>query len=338
MSALINPSIYESLEFYHQLANGALSKYSLPSNASIRLLNYSENMTYLVASKDQQMKAILRVNRPGYHSRAELEAELIWIEAILETSTVSVPEPIAGKNGEYVQVLAHDNDGNPYHCVMFSFLEGTSLDEENEQDKISHFEKLGELTARLHNHSQGWCKANSIARPTWDFDTMLGKTPKWGRWQDGLAMTFKRKILFEKVTDIIKERLTSFGKSPERYGLIHADLRTANLLIEGDAIKVIDFDDCGFSWYLYDLAAALSFIEHTENVPHFIRAWLTGYKKIRFVSKEEEEEIPTFIMLRRLLLLAWIGSHIDNDTAKGMGTAFTDKTVDLAEKYLVQFG
>ncbi|MGJ7920827.1 phosphotransferase enzyme family protein [Neobacillus sp. LXY-4] len=338
MTAMENPAPYDPLQFFHKLAEQALTKYQYTKNATVRLLNYSENITYLVESNEAPYRSVLRVNRPGYHSKEELEAELIWIEAILSNSSIVVPEPIAGTNGEYVQVITRDQQGNPYHCVMFTFLDGRAPDEENEQGLVAEFEKLGEITARLHNQSQTWTTINPINRPTWDFETMLGSTPKWGRWQDGIEVTPERRLLFQRVAETIKQRLSKFGKTSERYGLIHADLRLANLLVEDGTIKVIDFDDCGYSWYLYDLATALSFIEHKENVPELIQAWLTGYKKLRSISEEEELEIPTFIMLRRLLLVAWIGSHIDNDTAKSMGAAFTDQTVNLAEKYLYQFG
>lgn len=338
MCAMNDPSNYDPLEFYHQMAGRALEKYSGTHQATVRLLNYSENITYLVENAVDPTRMILRVNRPGYHTKKELEAELIWIDSLMESSAIMVPEPIAGRNGEYVQTIATDNFGNPYHCVMFSFLAGYTPDEENEKGLVNQFVKLGEITAILHNQSRDWTGASLLNRPTWDFETMLGTKAKWGKWQDGVAMTPDRKLIFQKVSKTIEERLNEFGKSSDRFGLIHADLRLANLLVDDDLIKVIDFDDCGFSWYLYDLATALSFIEHKEYVPDLIQAWLSGYKKIRPLSKEDEAEIPTFIMLRRLLLVAWVGSHFDNDTAKSMGAEFTDQTVDLAKKYLADFG
>lgn len=335
MSAMINPLNYDSLEFYHHLAREALTKYSLSKDASVKLLNYSENITYLV--EDHSALTVLRLNRPGYHLKKELEAEILWLESLLESSEIVVPEPIPGINGRYVQEIKTENLTNPFHCIMISYLAGQAPDEDNEQELIPKFEKLGEVTALLHNHSQEWDGSRSINRPVWDYETTLGSNPKWGRWQDGIAITPERKMLFEQVSKTIEKRLKSFGKSSDYFGLIHADLRLANLLVENDTIKVIDFDDCGFSWYLYDLATALSFIEHKEYVPDLTEAWLSGYKKLRSISIKEEEEIPTFIMLRRLLLVAWIGSH-DNDTAKSLGADFTELTVELAEKYLYQFG
>ncbi len=38
------------------------------------------------------------------------------------------------------------------------------------------------------------------------------------------------------------------------------------------------------------------------------------------VSQAEEEEIPTFVMLRRLLLVAWVGSHAETGSRPVAGS------------------
>ena len=119
----------------------------------------------------------------------------------------------------------------------------------------------------------------------------------------------------------IERRLQRYGQGADRFGLIHADLRLANLLLEGPTTKVIDFDDCGFGWYLYDLGAALSFIEHRPDVPELVDAWVRGYRRVAPLAAADEAEIPTFILLRRLLLVAWIGSHAETDLAQSMGAS-----------------
>ena len=53
-------------------------------------------------------------------------------------------------------------------------------------------------------------------------------------------------------------------------------MRLANLLIDGDVTKVIDFDDCGFGWLLYDCATTVSFFEHKPEVPELLAAWVRG--------------------------------------------------------------
>ena len=101
---------------------------------------------------------------------------------------------------------------------------------------------------------------------------------------------------------------------------------------------MIDFDDCGFGWYLYDLGAALSFIEHRPDVPELVDAWVRGYRRVAPLAAADEAEIPTFILLRRLLLVAWIGSHAETDLAQSMGEAYTEGSCTLAEQYLARFG
>lgn len=325
-------SLQRSLDKFNQIANVAIRLYPLLTKTTIQLLNYSENATYLIKKTVTGEKYILRVGRSGYHTKLEMESELKWLKSIDQDSSIHVSLPFLGGNGEYIQVVNHENE--PYYCTLFTFLEGVAPSEENESELISQFEKLGEITGQLHDHSiNNGEKLNQIQRITWDFDTILGSKPKWGRWQDGMAITPERADLFSKVSEKIYSRLKKFGKEPNQFGLIHSDLRLANLLVEREQIKVIDFDDCGFGWYLYDLAASISFIEHKPYVPALITSWLKGYRQVRSLPEEVEFEIPTFILMRRLQLIAWIGSR-DNETTRELGSRFTEDTDILAKRYL----
>ena len=44
--------------------------------------------------------------------------------------------------------------------------------------------------------------------------------------------------------------------------------------------------------------------------------------------------LPIFVMLRRMLLTAWIASHSDTETARRLGTDYTDATVAMGERFL----
>ena len=57
-------------------------------------------------------------------------------------------------------------------------------------------------------------------------------------------------------------------------------------------------------------------METHPQVPDLRAAWLDGYRHVRAVSIEDEEEIDSFIVLRRMALLAWIGSHGETDLAR----------------------
>ena len=56
-------------------------------------------------------------------------------------------------------------------------------------------------------------------------------------------------------------------------------------------------------------------MEDDPRIPNLKSNWLKGYRKIRAISENDENEIETFIMLRRMALLAWVGSHIETPEA-----------------------
>ena len=89
---------------------------------------------------------------------------------------------------------------------------------------------------------------------------------------------------------------------------------------------------------MYDAATPFSFYEHESQVPKLLDAWKTGYRRVAQLAQADEQEIPTFIMLRRILLLAWIGSHAETETAQSMGIPYTDGTVLLCDEYLTKYG
>jgi Ser/Thr protein kinase RdoA (MazF antagonist) len=316
-----------------EIAEEALSHYDLPRNASVQLVCLSENETYKVEAPSGQRWA-LRIERPGYQSRNTLASEIAWLVALRQDGVVATPVPVTGLNGEWVQTVRIEG-AEPRSVVLFAWEKGTqpTID----MDLRQCFRSLGEIAAKMHDHSSRWTRPAGFERFTWDFETTLGNVARWGRWRDGLGMDATRIELFGRTAQLISSRLARYGTGPDRFGLVHGDLRLANLLLHDGELKVVDFDDCGFSWYMYDVAAVVSFYEHLPAVPGLIQHLLDGYRTVRAVSQAEEQEIPTFLMLRRLLLVAWVGSHSETDLARSLGVPYTDQTIALCSAYLASF-
>ncbi len=324
------------LECLRELATAALASYDLPPASPPVLINLSENATYRVEDPASGRRWALRVHRDGYHTTAGIRSELAWLQALRTDRVVITPVPVPGRDGDLIQKVGHPSMPGPRHVVLFDWESGA---EPSEKDHLTDkFGILGEVTARMHRHSERWGRPAGFERHTWDFDTSLGATPHWGSWRDGMGLDPEKEALFARTVALIGRRLASFGKRPDRFGLIHCDMRLANLLVDGDTVKVLDFDDCGFSWRLYDAATAVSFFEHEPHVPELMAAWVDGYRRVLRLPAEDEAEIPTFVMLRRMLLVAWIGSHAETDLAQSMGVSYTATTCPLCEDYLSRFG
>lgn len=326
---------HERLARLAMLARKALTLWDLPERPSVELVNLSENATYKVEAPDGRLWA-LRLHREGYHSENAIRSELAWLMALRRDGIVETPVPVLGRDGGLIQQAHHPGMPRPRNAVLFEWEAGAEPG--IGEDLRKPFEALGEVTARMHSHARGWTSPPFFERFTWDVETALGEWPHWGRWQDGMAVDPGRCDLFGRTVELIRQRLAAHGKGADRFGLAHCDLRLANLLIDGSAVKVIDFDDCGFSWFMYDAATPVSFFEHREDVPELIQHWCEGYARAGRLDQADVDEIPTFVMFRRLLLVAWIGSHAETDLAQSMGVRYTEETVRLCQDYLRRFG
>lgn len=327
MSGLYEDAFVESLRL---AVSSQLEQWGLSKATRLSLLTVSENATFRAEDPERDNPAVIRVHRPGYHTVAEIESELAWVTALREQEVVLTPQPLPTREGGLIVSFAHETGLR--HAVAFEFVQGRSL--EDSGDMQGDFARLGAITARLHRHAQRWRRPADFIRKTWDFDTTLGERPHWGDWREALGLSADGKALLGRCAELLRDQLSDYGKGADRFGLVHADLHLDNLILDGDRLAVIDFDDCGFSWYLYDFAAAISYIETSPRVPALQSAWVEGYRSVRPLSGDDENALPMFIMLRRMLLTAWIASHPETPYALEHGSAYTDGSIRLARDYL----
>lgn len=311
-----------------QLAEQALRQYPQPLQGELSLICRSENATFVVRLADGNRLA-LRVHRDHYHQRSEIESELSWLDS-LRDSGIQVPEALASSSGQRVLTVALDGQ-HSRHVVLFKWIAGEMPTTEIDPRA---FAQLGEVTARLHQHSKSWEKPAGFKRIVWDHQTMIGEHGHWGRWQDAPGLRVEDRPLIEKTLARVDRILQKYGKHPRRYGLIHADLRLTNLLLHKGETRVIDFDDCGMGWYMHDAAAAISFVEHHPRAQEWVEHWLAGYQRVIPLGEECLAVIPTMIIQRRIQLLAWVGSHATTEMAISLGDRWVADSLKLCEAYL----
>lgn len=312
--------IEQKLDLWPELAGGRAA-----------LINLSENHTFRIDLPSGE-KVILRVHRPGYNSRAAIESELNWMDALRADAGIETPQALPGRDGERVQVLGLA-DGQQRFAVLFAFEAG--IEPLETDDLTEPFRQLGELAARCHLHAQNWTRPDGFTRLVWTAPRILDAEGLWGDWRVAPGMDAQKIEVLGRLDAALRQKLADYGQSGDRFGIIHADMRLANLLIDEGRTKLIDFDDSGFCWFLYDFAAAISFFEDSPQVPALREAWLAGYAKHRALTPEDMDTIDALVMLRRMALLAWIGSHAETELAQSCAPDFAARTVALAEKYLV---
>lgn len=323
------PEVVADLE---TMVRRGLHRWDLPPDTAIDLLNLSENATFALRDPTNGHEWVLRVHRVGYSSAQEIRSELAWMTALRRDGVIETAQPLRAVDGAWVQTLESPSGRPARHAVAFERLPGQ---EPNAASDAPHwFERLGELTACMHRHARSWTLPAEFRRKRWDVGAMVGPNGYWGPWRAARGLDVAGTRVLERAVAFIEQRVERFGAGPERFGLVHADLRLANLLVDGARLRIIDFDDCGFSWFMYDFATAVSFIEHEPIVPGLLEAWSAGYRRIAPLSIAARREMATFVVLRRILLTAWLASHEEVPFAQQMGAAYTEGTVELADRLL----
>jgi Ser/Thr protein kinase RdoA (MazF antagonist) len=129
--------------------------------------------------------------------------------------------------------------------------------------------------------------------------------------------------------------MSEASRSDTEFGLIHADMRAANLIVEGgELVGLIDFDDCGYGWYVYDAVTMLSFFETDSRALRILNGWFKGYARIGRVGDAALRLMPTLVLFRRMLLLAWLESHPYARVPGLIRSRFGFDTARLAVRYL----
>jgi Ser/Thr protein kinase RdoA (MazF antagonist) len=310
-------------------AAAALQHYGLPPDAGLRLISLSENAAYRVTGTGLGKDLVLRLHRPGYRNLAEIQSELAWIEAIRAQTQVVSPAIHRTVRGE--AVCTFNGAHGPQHAVAFDFAAGAAP---ADADLIATSARLGSIAATLHLHAAAWAMPPHFVRPVWDVETAIGTTAHWGSWRHNIHVGAPEHVVLGAADAAVRQRIAGYGSPSRRWGLIHGDMRQANLLVDDTVTRLIDFDDCGFSWHMYDLACTLTFIEHRADVESILAALLGSYLATVTLEVSDLAIIPSMVMLRRLLLVGWFATHSHAVEAKTERRRFVTDTVGIAERYL----
>lgn len=214
---------------------------------------------------------------------------------VREDLHVTTPRPVRALSGEEVVQVSVPGVPEPRFCVLFHFLEGRFF---QRGQRPQHLEQVGMLTARLHDYSAMLTVPTTFTRNVVDRvdpefeDSVAGLVQRdWSVEAAGLI-----RAAFPRFRDI----QTRLGNDPSVFGVIHADIHHWNYLFYRGEIRLIDFDDCGWGHYLYDLAVTAQQIARLPQGPALWEALLGGYRRVRDLSPEHEAMIESFRMLREI--------------------------------------
>lgn len=331
MSASEGKEVLAGLE---AIARAALPRFGLPAAAPISLLRHRENAVFRVVDPAENRPFALRVHRLGYRTTQEIRSELAWMDA-LRREGIHTPAPREGLDGSPVQTVAAPGLDAPRDVDLLSWVEGAPLDASAGAEA---YRLLGRTCAQIQQQARQWKPPAWFSRPTWDAAALVGKAALWGDYAELAVLTPEQRARFDRVAEVVFRRLAAFGRGPDRFGLTHGDLMPDNVLLHGGAAYVIDFDDSGHGWYLYDLATLLAVKQLDPDCETAREAWIEGYRSAVPLPDEHLVELDTLVMARGLLLVGWMHTRRETPTAQLLTGAVVALASVQAEKLLAREG
>ncbi len=313
--------------------DGIVGAWGLAPDAEVRLIVLSENVTFRVDLAGVP-RLVVRLGRPGYAtSAAHVRSELEWVEALRRDIDIDTPAPVRGIDDGFVQQVV-DGVGGAWSAVAFDFVSGVIL--EDQTDFAGRFLEIGRITARLHEHARGWARPIGFRRFGWHLDDLVGTGARWGDWRRASLADGERRLLerAESGARAVLDEVGVTADDPQHFGLIHGDLRPSNVMSDGDRLTIIDFDDCGFGYYLYDFGAALTFYEHRPDAAAMAAAWFDGYHGVNPMRHGDADAAVALSMLRRLTMLGWATTHRADALPTDLWEENQPGTLEVAARYL----
>jgi Ser/Thr protein kinase RdoA (MazF antagonist) len=319
------------------LARHALKAYAVPVVSVTPLAHVSNQSFRVLAQIGEQY--VLRISHPRRTSVAPVCSELLWLAALRQEAGLNVPEPVRNKEAQYVTVVADAGVPRPSLCALFHWTKGRF---QSRTLTPSHLFQVGEFTARLHYHATHWKRPAGFTRRRVDnlnplhqeqddhFDETVAAqavqaVAAVGTPQDGAVIA--------AVIRNVWAMLRGLGEGPDTFGLIHADLHQKNYLFHNGRAGAIDFDDCGYGHWLYDLAVTLYLLRDHRDFGALRQAFLTGYRRSRPLSMEQEKHLGTFMALRTLQDLLWVIEQRDQPAFRDRWQAQTADSMQALRNY-----
>ena len=275
-------------------------------NGSVtRLLRDRENAVFEVALPTG--RAALRLHRMGYQDDAAIRSELWWCAA-LAAKGVAVPAALPSRSGDFLVKLS---DGR--NASVINWMDGEAFGEAGQplpcapEHRLTRHYALGELLAGVHTATDSLTLPPNFTRPRWDIEGLVGEAPFWGRfWEHPTATPAQAEIL-RAARDFLRTQITEHQHIGGDFGPIHADVLRENILVNNGSLSLIDFDDSGFGFRLYDLGTALSQNLYEPDYAQIRDALVAGYGQTRVVSTKMAE---IFTLARTCTSVGWAAPRL----------------------------
>jgi Ser/Thr protein kinase RdoA (MazF antagonist) len=237
---------------------------------------------------------------PSRFDQDALRSMLAWLR-VLADGGLAVPEPVRSDRGT-VLVPVSTQSGMRL-CTLSSKVPGEPRP--GKKLRPDCLRRVGRQAARIHLQAERFSPPDWFTRPAWGWEWVFGGEAALWKTSRSVFPEAEMRVL-EAAAELAGEELEDLGTGNGVFGLIHRDLTLANLLFHDGGVYVIDFDRCGWGYYLFDLAVTLSALGPDDRRGSELRfALLEGYREERALPDDYRRRLATFMIMRLASRINW---------------------------------
>ncbi|MBD3920542.1 phosphotransferase [Paenibacillus sp. PR3] len=293
---MISPSREEE-----RLAASAADKYGF-SMERVRYLGGSQNQIY--AYEHEGNAYIIRFTPVSNRTEQQVLSELDWIQYLADNG-IAVSAPVLSLDGKLTEQIMLA-DGSACHCIVFGRAPGKQVPYPDCLKDNALYERLGELTGRLHALSRTYQPSDDAMtrRHDWSDNWFLRHIDLIPATQHLVRSSYNRLL----------DELRALSQDPEAYGLIHGDINVGNFTVdEQGTITLFDFDEAEYSWFVEDIAIQLYYLVYVyggeegrasrkEQAGRFMEHFMQGYEREYRLDRQWLRLMPLFLRVRELIV------------------------------------
>jgi Ser/Thr protein kinase RdoA (MazF antagonist) len=319
------------------LAGAVLPRWSL-TGAEVRPLAYRENMTFEVDAGAGGRYA-LRVHQAGYRTDAQIQSELDYME-YLNGQGVPTPQVVRASDGSSFVVAEHSDIAEPRQCDLFEWIDGKPLRNSGEPPDMAVGEaaklyaRVGRQAAALYSATEAWTRPDGFVRPVWDAEGIFGVSANLGDFRKSVQLSDAQRTFLGELAARLTADLDAFGKTSDRWGLSQGDFLSENVMVTSDGLRLVDFDDAGEGWYLFDIATALFDLSGSDYFEPCLEGYVAGFRELRELPEHHLKMLPAFILARVMSYLGHAVTRSHLEQSEWLQPVFTAMLEEHGTAYL----